>query len=62
MKVKINRQLCTGCEACVNHCPEVFMAWGMYMKADFEVPHPEKYRDAVLETAGLCPNRAIAVE
>ena len=38
------------------------MAWGMYMKADFEVPHPEKYRDAVLEIAGLCPNRAIAVE
>jgi len=60
--IQHNPDLCIGCEACVNHCPDVFMMWGMYMKADFEVPRPEQYRDSVLEAAGLCPKRAIAVD
>ena len=62
VRVKINKQLCIGCEACVNHCPDVFMIWGMYMKAEFDVPRPEKHRDSVLEAAGLCPKRAISVD
>jgi ferredoxin len=62
VRIKINKKLCIGCEACVNHCPDVFLMWGMYMKADFEVPHPERYHNAVMEAAGLCPKRAISVD
>lgn len=38
------------------------MAWGMYMKADFEVADSDKYQKAVQEAAGLCPKRAIAID
>jgi ferredoxin len=51
-----------GCEVCVNHCPDVFMMWGMYMKADFDVAHPEKYKKAVREAVGMCPKHAISVD
>lgn len=62
MRIKINKKLCAGCEACINHCPDVFMTWGMYMKADFEVADPDKYQKAVREAAGLCPKRAISID
>jgi ferredoxin len=62
MKIHIDKNLCTGCEICVNHCPDVFMMWGMYMKADFDVAHPEKYQKAVRETAGMCPKQAISID
>lgn len=61
MRIHIDTRLCTGCEACINHCPGVFMAWGRYLKADFEVADPEKYQEAVREAAGLCPKKAISV-
>jgi ferredoxin len=60
MRIRIDKNLCNGCEACINHCPDVFMMWGMYMKADFEVADPEKYQGAVREAAGLCPKKAIS--
>jgi ferredoxin len=62
VRIKINKKLCTGCETCINHCPDVFMAWGMYMKADFEVADPDKYQKTVQEAAGLCPKRAIVID
>jgi ferredoxin len=61
MRIHINKGLCGGCEACINHCPDVFMAWGMYLKADFEVADPEKYQQAVSEAASLCPKKAISI-
>jgi ferredoxin len=61
MRIRIDKNLCNGCEACVNHCPDVFMMWGMYMKADFEVANPGKYQKVVREVAGLCPKKAISI-
>jgi ferredoxin len=62
MRICIDKNLCNGCEGCVNHCPDVFMMWGMYMKAVFEVAHPEKYQQAVREAADLCPKQAISID
>jgi ferredoxin len=38
------------------------MMWGMYMKAVFEVTHPEKYQQRVREAADLCPKQAISID
>jgi ferredoxin len=61
MRIRIDKNLCNGCETCINHCPDVFMMWGMYMKADFEVADPEKYQKAVQEAASLCPKKAVSI-
>jgi ferredoxin len=61
MRIRINKNLCNGCETCIGHCPDVFMAWGMYLKADFEVADPEKYQKMAWEAAGLCPKKAISI-
>ncbi|MBA4396657.1 MAG: ferredoxin [Syntrophus sp. (in: bacteria)] len=62
MRIRIDKNLCNGCETCVSSCPDVFMSWGMYLKADFDVADPEKYRQAVREAAGLCPQKAISID
>jgi ferredoxin len=62
MRIRIDKKRCNGCEACVNSCPDVFMAWGRYMKADFEVADPGKYEAAVRLAAERCPQQAIGIE
>ncbi len=37
MKVKVDADLCTGCELCIDTCPEVFV-----MKDDISVPKAEE--------------------
>jgi ferredoxin len=62
MRIHIDKKRCNGCETCVNHCPDVFKMWGRYMKSDFEVADPRKHEAAVREAAGLCPQKAIAID
>ncbi len=62
MRVKINKKLCIGCEACVNSCPDVFRMWGEFLKNEIDVAHPERLSDAVRNAADACPTAAIAIE
>jgi ferredoxin len=61
MRIVINKQACIGCEICVNTCPEVFMEWGLHMRAAFEVRDPERHGALVRKAAEDCPARAIRV-
>lgn len=61
MKVKIDPELCTGDEICVQLCPEVFE-----MQEDKAVvimdEIPENLQDSVREAADSCPSEAITIE
>ncbi len=63
MKAKIDEDLCTGCEECVEAVPDVFE-----MNEDGELAVvkvetiPEDLEDDVQEAANDCPAEAIIVE
>jgi len=61
MKVKVDTELCTGDEICVQVCPEVFE-----MKDDkaivLQEEVPEELQDSVREAADSCPSEAIIIE
>ncbi len=61
MKVKVDADLCTGCELCIDTCPEVFE-----MKDDVSVAKvedvPADMEDSVREAGEDCPVEAIIVE
>ena len=61
MKTQVDAELCVGCGACVDICPDVFDMPGdtAVVKAD---PVPAEHEDAVREAAEACPTEAIAVE
>ncbi len=61
MRVIIKKELCIGCEICVNTCPEVFLEWGLHMRAVIEVTEPDRYRALVRQAVEDCPARAISV-
>ncbi len=61
MRIIINKQACIGCEICVNTCPEVFLEWGLYMRAAFEVKEPERHKTLIQKAVEDCPARAISV-
>lgn len=62
MRVIIKKELCIGCEICVNTCPEVFMAWGLHMRAAFDVKDPERYKFLIQQAVENCPARAISID
>ncbi len=61
MKVKVDPDLCTGCELCVDTCPDVFE-----MQDDLAVAKvdtvPDGMEDDVQEAADSCPAEAIIVD
>ena len=61
MKVKVDRDMCTGCELCIDACPEVFEMHEDLSRAKMEVV-PKDLEDSVRETAEDCPVEAIIVE
>ena len=61
MKVKIDPDLCTGDEICVQVCPEVFEMEGDKAVVIMEEV-PENLQDSVREAAESCPSEAIIIE
>ncbi len=61
MKVTIDEELCTGCELCVDTCPDVFE-----MRDDIAVAKvdevPEDLEEDVRDAADSCPAEAIIIE
>jgi len=61
MKAKVDAELCTGCELCVETCPEVFeMADDIAVVIVDEVPADAE--DSCQEAADDCPSEAISIE
>ena len=60
MKVSINDE-CTGCELCVDTCPEIFEMSGDVAVAKLSNV-PEDKEDDVRDAADSCPVEAIEVE
>jgi ferredoxin len=62
VRILIRKEACIGCEICVNTCPEVFMEWGLYMRAVIEVKDPGRYRALIEKAIEGCPVRAISMD
>jgi ferredoxin len=61
MKASIDPDLCSGCELCVQTCPEVFEMQGdvAVVKVD---PIPDELQASAQEATDDCPVEAIKIE
>jgi ferredoxin len=62
MRIKIDEELCTGCELCVDTCPSLFEIGenGIAKVTVDEVPKNEE--ECAREAADICPSEAIIIE
>lgn len=60
MRVKIDPDLCTACELCVDTCPEVF-EMGEDVAVVIKANVPAGLEDDVQEAADSCPSEAIII-
>ena len=61
MKATVDEDTCTGCESCVEICPDVFEMVDDVAKAKAD-PVPAEHEEKCREAAEECPVDAIAVE
>jgi len=61
MKAKVDPDLCTGCELCVDTAPDVFEMKDDVAVAKVEVG-PTVAEEAAKEAAESCPAEAISIE
>ena len=62
MRIRIDKDLCIGCEACIDICPEVLEMQDDLAIAKIEDDIPEDLEDAIREAAEACPSQAIEIE
>jgi ferredoxin len=62
MKVYVDGELCIGCEACVDVCPEVFEMQDDVAVVRIEDDVPEELEASVEEAAESCAVEAIIIE
>ena len=62
MKAIVKKDLCIGCESCVDVCPDVFEMRDELAFCRFEDEIPEEFEDACREAAESCPVEAIEIE
>lgn len=61
MRTKVDEELCTGCELCVENCPDIFeMAEDIATVKVDEVP--DDAIDCTRQAAEDCPVEAIVIE
>ncbi len=60
MKAKVDKDLCTGCELCVQTCPDVFSMDGDFARA-IDGPVPAQFEKDVRQAADECPVEAIGI-
>ncbi|MDD3731994.1 MAG: ferredoxin [candidate division Zixibacteria bacterium] len=60
MKVKIDKDLCTGDAICVDLCPDVFEMDGDQAKVIVDEV-PEEFEDCVRDAAESCPEGCIEI-
>ena len=61
MKVTIDDDLCTGCELCVDTCPDVFKMDEDIAKVIVDAV-PDGLEDDAQEAVDSCPSEAISTE
>ncbi len=61
MKAFVDPDLCTGCELCVDTCPDVFEMKGDVAVAKVSVV-PADAEECAKESAESCPSEAIKIE
>ncbi len=60
MKVRIDAELCTACELCVDTCPDIF-EMGEDVAVVIQADVPADLEDCVQEAADSCPSEAIII-
>lgn len=59
--ISIDTYLCSGCQTCVEMCPNVFILNELTGKA--ELIHPDqRVTEAIREAAAYCPEKCILIE
>jgi ferredoxin len=61
MKAKVDPDLCTGCELCVDTCPDVFEMQDDIAVVKVDVV-PADSQECAEESAETCPAEAIEIE
>ncbi|MFB3926550.1 MAG: ferredoxin [Syntrophales bacterium] len=62
MRVIVDKELCIGCEACIDLCPEAFEMRDDVAASKFEKEIPRELEKAVREAAESCAVAAIIIE
>lgn len=62
MKATVDADACTGCELCVETCPEVFEMGGEDVAVIIADPVPAEAEETCQAAADDCPSEAITIE
>lgn len=62
MKPKIDPDLCTGCEVCVELVPEVFEMGDDEIARVIKADPPDELKDKIQEAIDSCPSEAISAD